>query len=1421
MIKNLLNFFLFGMFFFAFSNMFSQWRLNHIGGNEGLSHNRVSSIIQDKHGYLWFGTFNGVNKYDGYGMKQYNYALNSKGLSSNIVFQLFEDQKGFIWIPTSAGLNRINTVTEEINTYFKGDNREKSSGINNIQQSQSGVFFINTSKGIKLFELDKEGQIQNDTFLEKGKHLKLDVKKIVPALNGKYWVASPSGKFQLHQLDVVKKDNLLELKIDAVNYNRALFGPGINVLDILEYPKNTVWIINNRLQLVKLILTEDLKVIESEKIDLSPGIDPKVLKTQRRIDMIVDNQNRLWFGGNRLLISYNMETGTKVNLARDSQLKKVIGQRDIQELFIDNSNVFWLGTFNHGVYKMDLDNHTFYNSNEYLDFTQPLELFESPIMSICEVNDGSCWFGTQNGDIISLEEHIFNNNSETSSKPTLIYSYSQTIDKGLKPKIIGELSRLKKAKDGGVWIGATSGLSKIKYNDKSKTYQIKAFNDLRDSDGNLIDSRIFAIEEDKKGNLWFGAWGNGLVKMTFDEESELNHVTSYNASGNESSNISNNNIRDILEDDQGIIWIGTNNGLNRLRSAHGSSVKFDKFYSVMGDSTTLSNDYILDLYQTKDGTLYIGTSGGGVNRLNNTQTDQLEFTHYTIENGLPSNVVYQIREDLEGNIWFMHARKISKLNPKTGEIIYFERRDGFNVDEFRDSAMAFTSSGMMFCGGVNGFTFFQPNSLTVNMLPPQVAITNFKLFNESVGVGKKIDGNVVLKKDINETKEIKLPFYLNSFEFAFSSMHFSNPEKNRYRFFLEGFEDKPQTSRGGDRRFASYTNVPPGTYFFMVYGANSSGVWNKTPKKIKIIITPPWYLTPLAILFFVVTVIAIIYIVFKVRWNQIKLKNKLKLESALHEKSLEINQMKLRFFTNISHELRTPLTLIIGPLQQIMEGSNDTEYLQRLNKIMYKNSTRLLRLINQLLDFRKVESGEINLIVEKGDLVEFVKEIYDAFQEIADERQINFIFVPHQNTIPAWFDNDKIEKIIYNLLSNAFKFTPPNRKIKLIINKERLDGKECAVIKVIDEGVGVENEELLSLFERFYQAKKESNTIQTGSGLGLAYTKRLVDIHKGSIEILSEVNKGTSCTVLIPVSRIHYQDTAILEEQPKQYHFNFVKNEIKDLKEITVENKKSSEVISHSSETPTILIVEDNKDLQEYLSNYFSKFYHVLYANNGQEGLDSALKNNPDLIITDLMMNKMNGIEMCKLIKNDIKTSHIPVIILTAKSGLENEKEGLETGADEFVLKPFNIEVLRLRVGNILKTKKQWVEKFKTKPTSSTWKELSNKLDKEFLKKSLKIVKKNIDNTEYSVEQFAIDIGMSRSALHLKIKSITGQSTSQFMRTIRIKRASNLIRSGKYSITEVVFMVGFSDPKYFRTCFKKQFGQTPTEYINNYKQNAD
>ncbi|RED50104.1 hybrid sensor histidine kinase/response regulator transcription factor [Seonamhaeicola aphaedonensis] len=1417
MILSIRKFYFTVFFLLIYTSMFSQWRLHQTGAEEGLSHNRVTSIIQDKNGYLWFATLNGVNKYDGYSMKLYNYGVDDKGLSSSVILKLFEDKDGYIWVGTIAGLNRINPDTGIINTYFETGANPVFTGKNSIYQSESGIFFIDSLDGIKLFEIDNQGKLKYEFFLNKYGGFKLDIKNIKPSANGKFWFLTPSKTVKLHQIDIVRDGTTPKLSIDATDYTESLFDSERTALDILEYPNNTLWIVNEDLELLKIKLNDNLKVIESKTINLKNSIALNQLKEQRLVNMSGDKEGRIWIAGNGLLLNYNDESGEIQNLSKNKQLKNLIDNQDIQKIFIDNSNVLWLCALTNGLFKMDLESHSFYNSTEYLSTEYSSQLFKSQIVTLCEDKKGNFWFGTQKGIIAGLDKNIFRNNVSSTSVSPIIYLDSISDIKKNKATFFPEVKRLISDREGAIWVGALNGLFKIDYNETSKTYNIKEIDGVKDYLGNKIDSRVFAIEEDRKGNIWFGPWEKGLIKMSFNKETNSYYTTNYNASLRDSTSLSSNNIRDILEDQQGNIWVGTVDGLNKLNRSSTGEVTFEKFYSNPENQNTLSSSHILDIHQAKNGDLYFGTYGGGLNCLSYSNKNDFKFTNYTVENGLPSNVVTQVKEDFKGNIWSIHTRQISKLNPSTGKIIYFEKEDGFDVDQFVDNAMEFTKSGMMICGGVGGFTFFYPNNLTVNSQKPQVTLTDFKLFNKPVGVNEEVDGKIILNKGLNETEKIVLPHHLNSFEFEFSSMHFSNPKKNRYKFVLEGFEENSHNTIGQERKFASYTNVPPGDYIFKVYGSNSSSVWSDVPKEIMITITPPWYLTTTAIVFFVLLLGVIGFIVNRVRWNQIKLKNQIKLESALHEKSEEMNQMKLRFFTNISHELRTPLTLIIGPLQQIMEGSNDTKYLQRLNAIMYKNSTRLLKLINQLLDFRSAESGNVNLIVEEGNLVSFLTEIYNAFKEIAAERQINFKFKSTKNSIQAWFDNDKIEKVVYNLLSNAFKFTSPGKSITLILDKESIDGKECAIIKVVDEGIGIASDDLSSVFERFYQIKKESNSIQTGSGLGLAYTKRLIEIHKGNIFMDSTVGKGTTCTVSFPISKGEYEDDAMLEIHPKQYNFSFVKKEVKDFKSDLIEPPKAKIKVEYTKETPTLLIVEDNTDLREYLSNYFENYYKVISAKNGQEGLDFALKMGPDIIISDLMMPIMNGVEMCKIIKNDINTSHIPVIILTAKLGIENEKEGLEAGADEFVLKPFNMEILRLRVNNILKTKQQWAEKFKTKSTPSSWKELSSKLDKNFLKKSFKFIDKNIDNSDYSVEKFSLDIGMSRSALHKKIKSITGQSTSEFIRTIRIKRAATLIRSGQYSITEVVFMVGFSDTKYFRTCFKKQFGQTPSEYVKSFK----
>jgi len=1401
--------------FFYSQDAIGQWRLNQIAGEEGLSQNTIRSIIQDQHGFIWIGTYNGINKYDGYGMEHFKYTGASDGLSSNIIVKLFEDTEGYIWAgTTNAGLNRIDPNTGEIKVYFNDvEHPNYFNEIDNIFQLEKGTFFINKNKGINVFKVTDDGALLFQKNVSQVDGFGLDVKRISPAENGNYWLFTPDKSIKFHQMEVGLSANIPVVKIHETGVTENLFTKGYAV-NFIEHKANVLWVVSDKLQLLKLELNNQLELVKRTTIDL---VASKNSASYRKLNITIDKNDRLWIAGNGLLLNFDTNTHKITNFKHNNQLKHIIKGQQIQEVLVDRSNILWLGTLNNGLYNLDLETHTFFNSGEFLKGNFTKKFHSYPILSMCEDSEGDIWLGTQGkGGIALLKRDELKESILDISKEPWDYKYVFQNNFKVGKTSIREVKRLTSDSKGGVWVGTKQGLSHIKYNKKTGVFLQNNLEGLADiHDG--FTHPVFAIEEDVEGNIWTGYWNGGLVKLTLNEKNELIKTSHFKPEVNDPTSLSNNYVRDILEVENGDIWVGTIGGLNKLSAPKNGNKAFVRYLNEPGKENSLSNNYVLDVFESRTGKLYVGTFGGGLNSIDVLKNDALKFTNYTMADGLPSDVVYQMKEDLQGNIWMMHVREISRLNPSTGEITYFEKQDGFTVNEFKDNAMLFTSSDIMICGGVDGLTFFNPNKLSSNSYIPEVAITEFKLFNETIKPFQKIESVEILTKSISKTKEITLSHHLNSIEFVFSSMHFSNPEKNKYKYKLEGFDTKWQYSIGNDRRFASYTNLAPGNYTFNVFGSNSSGNWSAEPKQIKVFIKKPWYFRPWALSLFLITSIVIAFLLVRIRLNQIRLQGQIELDSALHEKSEEINKMKLQFFTNISHELRTPLTLVIGPLQQIMKGNTDPEYLKKLNVIMYKNSLRLLKLINQLLDFRKVESGNLDLQIQQGDLGVFVGNIFEAFEESATEKELKFVYLNAQDSFDAWFDSDKIEKIIYNLLSNSFKFTPKGKSIKIVLEKEIVAGKSFALIKVIDYGIGIPQDELDSIFERFYQAKKENNSIHIGSGLGLAYTKRLVEIHKGTIAITSELHEGTTCSIKIPIDSSSYDATQIVDLLPKKHDLRFTKKEIKDHKKIQSLPQNDVQVKEYTDDTPVMLIVEDNAELRNYVANFFRSDYKVLTADNGEKGLEIAQKELPNIIISDLMMPKMDGIEMCKRIKTDIKTSHIPVLILTAKSGLENEKEGLETGADEFVLKPFNIEVLKLRVDNILRTKRRWIQKFKTLPNATAWKELSNKLDQEFLKKTIEIIRKNMDNTDFSVQQLSEDAGISRSVMFKKIKSITGQSSSEFIRTIRIKKAEELMRTSNYLITEIIFMVGFSDPKYFRTCFKKQYDMTPSEYLKSIK----
>ena len=1378
-----------------------QLQLNQISHINGLSQNTVNSIIQDNDGFLWIATYNGINKYDGYSMDYYD--LSNRNLSSNLIHNLFKDNDGNIWAGTpESGINRINPNTKKIVTFFNnsinaGNFRSNPNTVFQLHQSASGVYFYLSKKGgYNFFRISKKDIIINHEKNITWKSGGSSINMAKPSKNGKHWFFNSSKGVKLSQANVAFENDKIALNLQDSNIMDPIFDNGF-VVNFYEYSKNTLYFVSNKLELIEIKLNDDLKVISKKRIDIFSNSRDLSKINYQTVSIISDNKNGLWIGRNEILINYNVNSGAIFDIGESGNNK--LENKDIKRLFVDKFNILWVGTYNNGVYKIDFEKKSFLSSIAFLKKEALYnEVFhKSPIKAMCEDNNGNIWLGAGGlGGIAKITVNQLDSSLSNSKQKKWVFDYLNT-NKKFQKQPFYRIKKLLNDSKGNIWVGSRSGLSKIQLLSNSyKTETFKAFNPEKSS----FSFPVFAIEEDHLGAIWAGYFGNGLLKLTYNSNSKKYEYLSYKNDPENTESLSNNTIRVITEDSYKNLWIGTALGLNKLKYNKDGSVVFERFFNNKKDNNSLGNDHVLDVFQSKNGNIYVGTFGGGLNEITILKNNKYQFKRYTIKNGLPSDVVYHIEEDSSGNLWLMHIRGMSKLNLTTGKVSYFKNQSNLNEYEFRDNSMLKTSSGYIIGGTTTGFSFFDPDKLTENKTKAELVITDFKISNESVNIFEKKQGKVILDKNINQTDKIELSYNMNSFEFTFSSLHFSDPEKNKYKYILEGFDDKWYYSIGNQRRFAAYTNIPAGEYTFKVYGSNSAGMWTDEPKKISVSIKNPWYLTTLSIFLFLILLVTVIYVFVKIRLSQIRL-----------EKSEEMNQMKLQFFTNVSHELRTPLALIVSPLEQIIRGNVNLKDQPKLNSIMYKNSNRLLKLINQLLDFRKAESGNLSLMVQNDDLVSFVRDVFTVFEEIALEKEIKFLFLSGEKEISAWFDNDKIEKILYNLLSNAFKFTPKGKSIKVSVE---IKNKDYAIIKVIDYGIGIPEEELNSVFERFYQTRNKNISAQEGSGLGLAYIKHLVKIHNGEINIKSKLHEGTTCTVTIPISKTAYLKSSIIELQPQKYNFNYSTTGVNVLKESQLLRGKLVENITeHSTETPLILIVEDNRELRDYMVDFLSNDFRVLTANNGKEGLDLAIKNIPNIIICDLMMPIMDGIEMCKTLKTDVNTSHIPVIILTAKSGIENEKEGLETGADEYLLKPFDVDLLKLRLNNILRTKQQWIQKFKTNSSSKPWKELSNKLDQKFIEKSIEIVKKNLDNANFSVEQFALEIGMSRSALFLKLKSVTGQSSSEFIRTIRINNAAKLIRSMKYSISEIIYMVGFSDPKYFRTCFKKQFGMRPSEYL--------
>jgi len=933
-----------------------------------------------------------------------------------------------------------------------------------------------------------------------------------------------------------------------------------------------------------------------------------------------------------------------------------------------------------------------------------------------------------------------------------------------------------------LWFSTNRGLNKIDLKTKRITSYYISNND-------QVHNSMSDLSEDKNGIIWIGTYSTYLY--SFDPKTE--QFTRHKSYGRP--------INTLRTDLSGLLWIGSETGLYKFNTA---TKEETQYRHIEGDLKSISNNSVNSIFEDKNGILWIGTAGG----LNKFDRSTETFTSFAEKDGLFNSKISAILEDGQGNLWLGTGKGISKFNPNSGTFRNFDATDGLHGDAFT-GASYMNQQGEMFFGGRNGLTYFHPDSIKDNTCIPPIVLTDFQIFNKSIKPGN----NSPLKKQVSEVNEITLSYDQSIFSFEFAALDYHHPVKNKYAYKMDGV-DPDWVHTDASRRFATYTQLDPGEYVFRVKGSNNDGIWNEEGTSIKVIITPPWWQTNLAYIVYIILGFSLIYSLRRYEINRQKLKHNLELEHVEAENLKEVDNMKSRFFANISHEFRTPLTLIFGPAKDILEKTKDVEIKESAG-IIRRNANRLYGLVNQLLDLSKLEAGRMTLETSEQNIIPLLKGLVLSFLSLAERKKITLQFNTIEDNLNTYIDTEKVEKIITNLLSNAFKFTPEGGKVEVTIKlpsfpplpKGELTGGSVE-INIRDTGIGIPTERLDKIFDRFYQVDGSHTREGEGTGIGLALTKELVELHKGRIKVESKEGEGTTFTVLLPLGKEHLKPEEIVEKEIEE---EATKNVEQTELIPETENRKEKRGIDSLLDTdkPLLLIVEDNSDVRKYIISHLDEDYRIEEAIDGEDGYNKSIEQIPDLIVSDVMMPKMDGFEFCEKVKTDERTSHIPVILLTAKATSKDKIEGYETGADDYIMKPFDAAELKVRIKNLIEIRRKLQEKFSSDDYNIP-KEL-NAMDEQFIKKVLRVINEHISEEEFSIEELGKEAAMNRWQRYKKIRALTGKSPSIFLRSVRLVKAKKMIKENKGTISEIAYSVGFSSPAYFSKCFSMEFGYPPSE----------
>lgn len=1350
----------------------SPWLFKQLEVRDGLSHNQINHIFKDSKGFMWFSTASGLNRYDGYKFKLFIHdPQDAYSLPDNLIMDVQEDMKGRLWIRTANGYTVYNPKIEK---FEQSRVLLQEMGIN----TPVDIVFIDKEKNlwcyVTAFGFYRHHAESGETrfFPQDGKAGNLELGSITDLNESDkhYLFIHQSGLIQYmdkSSLQVIRADRFIQNQLHSENQNYQLYVDSESDLWIYSDNPLGAWCHNAR--------QDEWHYLGSHNSDF-----PFFLTSDMIQDIVQDPTGLIWVATDHGGIDViNKKTNKLTNLRNLPNDERTIAHNSITCIYTDQEEIIWVGTYKNGIsyfsesiYKFGIDHLHYFNK---------VNNFKPDVNSIIKDQEEHIWIGSNGSGLVRLNRK---------SGSTQLYTHDPANRSSLISNVVVSLCA---AKNGNLWIGTyMAGM------DCFDGHTFTHFTHDPDNPNSLANNNVWSIVEDSRGMIWIGTLGSGLQRFN----PENGQFTTYDNS--RIQQLSSEYISSICLARENRLILGTAIGLTIFEM---DSERFEILQSNRKGDQFFTNLNVNHVFEDSRGLIWVGTRNG----LNIWDPKQDRITRFYKSDGLADNVISGIIEDNQHNMWVTTSNGVSNVIVQTHSVtgdhtfsfVNYSEEDGLQSHEFNLRSIFKSDDGEILLGGIRGFNFFNPETIHYNRSQPKVLFTGLKLFNDEVVVGADYQGNRILEKELNQVGEVTFNYGQNVFSVEFSAMNYVLPEKSTYAYMLEGFNTDWLITDPGVHS-VTYTNLAPGDYTLRVKAANSDGFWSDDSTQLHIHIKPPFWLSPLAYLFYFLLLSTILlfarYMIIRNEQQKFKMKQ-VEMEA---ERKHEIDEMKLRFFTNVSHELRTPLTLILSPLEKMIKSVTDNQQKKELSMI-HRNAVRLLNMVNQLLDFRKSDVNEHALNLSYGDIITFLRNSCTHFTEYAEKKNIRLTFFSAVDELSMVFDEDKMGKIMLNLISNALKFTEKNGSVDVVaklLPKTDESAPEQLEIRVIDTGIGINEEEKKRVFERFYQGKVRNEDFP-GSGIGLHIVKEFVSLCKGSVQVYDNLPKGSLFVLLFPVERLQYIVSQAATGDKEQSR----------VQDETVEMGEEND-FTQGNET-TILLVDDNDDFRDFMRDTLKHDFSLLEASNGKEAWRKIVDCLPDIIISDVMMPEMDGYELCEKVKNDVRTSHIPLILLTAHTAQEQELHGLEIGADDYITKPFNLDILTLRIQKMLELRAYRQQRFKNQITIQPADITITPLDEKLISSAIKLVEEHISDNEFSVERLSKELGISRVHLYKKMTSITGKSPIEFIRIIRLKRAAQLLRESQLQISEIAYQVGFNNPKNFSKYFKEEFGMLPSQYQQN------